>query len=271
MLRVVYDVDDTLWGLNKVVFPLIDSSLTEEDAIIYECAENPRLTSEQRRKALQLYGDPDVFSSCEFYEGVDRICDIEKNGLAETWISSSNFNEGTRDVKLIRLLHRIPDLKLHHICMTVNGDHRRVQGHILVDDRPQNVIDNDFMYYVIIRKPYNKDFNFPENKNVIMVDSLSEAITTVERIVHEEIQRSRVFAPGEIVQYFKQEMEPRGSSRYIYQFIGKATDPQGNDFAVYRQINSSQMLLKPLTEFNAFVDKDVYPAVNQMYEFEKIN
>lgn len=182
-MKIVYDVDDTLWGLNRVVYPMIAPGLTEKDAITFNCTKNPHLTKEQQQRALKLYSDPEIVKLCKFFDGIERVFDLEVSGKAEVWISSSNSGEDTKQMKEGRLLREIPNVNPEHLRLTTGFDHTREPGDILVDDRADNVINSDFKYYVLINQPHNRNVVFPENKSVVRVDTLIEAIDVVERIV----------------------------------------------------------------------------------------
>ena len=181
-LKVVYDLDDTVWGLNDVVYRR-RMGLDPQIATYYNFIDNPSLTDEQKKHIRMLYENPDVFCECEFYPGVERIYDLEKTGCADVWICSSCLNEQVMDVKIHRLYHEVPNINKTHLRLSCDGSHKRESGNILVDDRLQNIINEDFTYNILIDKPYNQCDSFPEGKIVYRVSSLNEAVNMVEAII----------------------------------------------------------------------------------------
>lgn len=182
MRKVVYDVDDTLWNLDGTICNIlsIDISLI----VTYRVFDNPYLTEKQKNDIFSMYGNPDIFKRLEFYPGIERIFDLEKEGKAEVWISSANLNNAVRDIKLRRLME-IPNINKEHIRLTVgkNVHQGRVNGDILIDDSLQNIVDSNFEYNILMDMPHNRDLSMAKDKNIIRVRTLQEAVDIVEKII----------------------------------------------------------------------------------------
>lgn len=184
---VVYDVDDTLWSLNGTICDI--HGLDLEDCVSYGVMDNPILSEEDKKKIYESYGNPDIFKQCRFYEGYERIFDLEQRGMANVWISSANLNEAVRDIKKERLENEIPNVNVGHIRLTVANQayQGRVPGYILIDDSIVNISRADFAYNILIDMPYNRNMDEIERlcsgKNIIRVHSLIEAVDMVEKII----------------------------------------------------------------------------------------
>lgn len=184
-LRVVYDVDDTLWNVSQTICDVHD--LNFDDIVTYVAVNNPRLNEKQKQVMLAAYGEPEIFKQCKFYDGYERIFDLEKNGIAEVWISSGNMTEAVMAVKAKRLEEEVANINMNHVRLTCSTQiyQGRVTGDILVDDSLMNMIKGDFKYNILIDMPHNRneDDIAAAKKEIIRVTSLSEAVDLVEDIV----------------------------------------------------------------------------------------
>lgn len=185
-MRIVYDVDDTLWGLNEEICRTYN--IDKEKIHTYNIHENELLTEWEKNVILQGYSDVEIFKRCKFFKGTDHIFDLEVEGKAEVWLSSANLTEDVRDVKLKRL-EGIRNINLGHIVMTVaNTTYQgRKSGDILVDDSAKNIYKENFAYNILIDYPHNRDLSKLEeaygHRKIIRVKSLEEAIREVEVLV----------------------------------------------------------------------------------------
>lgn len=193
-LKIIYDVDDTLWNLTDTVYE--KNGLTRADATVYTVTDNPNLNKKQIKNIYRDFSDPHLFTECKFYDGHKRIFDIDKAGKADVYISSGNLTEAVRDVKLIRLLHEIPNIRPENIRMTVMSQvHQgRELGDILIDDSMRNIIDHDFTLNIVVAMPHNQNTIVP-NKNIIRAKTLNDAVDIIETIVEYQ-QRTGVINYG---------------------------------------------------------------------------
>lgn len=183
---VVYDVDDTLWSLNGTICEIHGIDL--EKMVSYRVLDNDLLTEDEKNAVFKGYGDTEIFRQCKFYDGVERIFDLEKDGLANVWISSANLSDYIRNVKMERLSNEIPNINMSHVELTVgaNAYQGRVPGYILVDDSLHNIRNSNFEWNILIDMPHNRDLTGFEDKNIIRAFSLAEAVDIVEKIIKEE-------------------------------------------------------------------------------------
>ena len=187
-MRVVYDVDDTLWDCVTDVYAHI--GLTPADATHYVWSENAKLAPHQIEGLVAAYSSADFMSKFKFHDGYERIYDAEMDGKAEVWISSANLSKEAAVAKMIRLMENVPNINPAQVRLTVGKSHAqgRVVGDILVDDNVLNVDSSDFRYNILIEKPYTRgDLGLFDKvcreKNVILVSSLSDAVDVVEYII----------------------------------------------------------------------------------------
>lgn len=187
---VCYDVDDTLWELNSVVYNgIFVPGLKPSYATEFNPHDNKLLTKDQADAVMSCYNNPEIFKTLVFYDGIEHLFDIEKDGLAEVWITSSNCNMDVMNIKHERILNEIPNVNPDHIRFTLSPDHSRKPGDILVDDSVKNIACSDFKWNILIDHPWNTER--PEyietlldsKKNVYRVYSLKEAIALVQEII----------------------------------------------------------------------------------------
>lgn len=183
---IVYDVDDTLWSLNGTICEIHGIDL--EKMVSYRVLDNDLLTEDEKNAVFKGYGDTEIFRQCKFYDGIERIFDLEKDGLANVWISSANLSDYIRDVKMERLSNEVPNINMSHVALTVGASayQGRVPGYILVDDSLHNIRNSNFEWNILIDMPHNRDLTGFEDKNIIRAFSLAEAVDIVEKIIKEE-------------------------------------------------------------------------------------
>lgn len=186
MLKIIYDVDDTIWQLNRTICNLygLDCNRIKE----YDITKTTVLTEEEKRILLESYHNAEIFKLCQYNKGYERVFNLERLGLANVYISSASLNEEIRKVKEYRLLKEIPNINKKHVKLTVgrNTYQGRVKGDILIDDSPINIEKEDFKYNILINQPYNYGIVF--SKPVIRVDSLNQAVDVVEEFVRNDVK-----------------------------------------------------------------------------------
>lgn len=183
---VVYDVDDTMWSLNGTICEI--NGIDLEKMVSYKVLDNDLLTDDEKNAVFKGYGDVETFKRCKFYDGVERIFDLDKAGLAHVWISSANLSDDIRNVKLERLANEVPNINMEQVRLTVGASayQGRVPGYILVDDSLHNIRNSNFEWNILIDMPHNRDLSGFEDKNIVRAFSLAEAVDMVEKIIKEE-------------------------------------------------------------------------------------
>lgn len=274
-LKIVYDVDDTLWGLNDVVYGKME--IPADMAVTFNCTDNPNLSEQQALDMLALYKDPHTYQLCEFYSGIERVFSADASGDAEVWICSSCHNPAIAFVKNIRLSKEVPHSRPEHFYFDTDGKHFRVPGDVLVDDRLKNITESDFRYNILIDKPYNrKDVSLPDGHILVRVSSLNEAVDEVEKIIISEYAKDRNFQPGDIVRHFKQQYVQDGSKKHYYRYLGTALHTETKEIlAIYQMLfpdseGVRKTFARPMHMFAEPVDVDKYPDALQSYRLEKV-
>lgn len=186
---IVYDVDDVLNDLNSVVTRELGLEISKQYR--FKIVENTKtLTPDQMQAIIEAYGNPEIFKKTRLMPGADTICNIEKTGLAEVRIRSSNVNADIGTIKISKLIPAIPGLTLDKITMfyginsikTIDGE-----ADIVIEDS----IENLFRYSsrvtkILLDAGYNQAHNYgttDEAHGITRVTGLLDAIDIVEQLV----------------------------------------------------------------------------------------
>lgn len=187
MKKIVFDVDDTLWALNKKV--------CEKTGILYEkfstflIYENPLLTESEKKQILLEYGNPELFKNISWFKGIKRIKQLKN---VDIYINSNNLNQKCAENKFYEL-QKILNLPEDHIIMNITGKKQKnikkkkidEDTYIFVDDSPHNIAMSSARYNIMIRTPWNQSESAKKlikDKNVIFCSNLNELIDTIEKI-----------------------------------------------------------------------------------------
>ena len=68
-IRVVFDMDDILWDLNRVATDM--AKIPYDKIIVFHVSENPLLTEEQKKALKQAYSSDELFDNMVWYEGAE--------------------------------------------------------------------------------------------------------------------------------------------------------------------------------------------------------
>lgn len=184
MRKVVFDVDDTLWLLNKRV-----ASITGIDygkLTIFSVHDNTNLTDDEKQKMLHVYADTETFKDIEWDAAIEHIRSIP----ADIYINSNNSTEEIAEIKR-KQIHSVLDIPDDHIVMNITGLKKSSitkkvideDTYILVDDSLHNIEMSTAVYNIVIKRPWNQHSPIPVDKNIIFVDDLYDAIATVNSIL----------------------------------------------------------------------------------------
>lgn len=184
MRKVIFDVDDTLWSLNKRVAKI--TGIDYDKLTIFSVHDNTNLTENEKQEMLRVYADTDTFRDIKWDDGIEHIGSIP----ADIYINSNNSTEEIAKVKREQL-HGILDIPDDHIVMNITGLKKSSitkkvideDTYILVDDSLHNIEMSTAVYNIVIRRPWNQHSPVPEGKNIIFVDNLYNAILTVNGIL----------------------------------------------------------------------------------------
>ena len=69
--NVVFDLDDTLWPLNKVACRLLNIDFSKINCFV--ASENKLLTDDEKYRLMSLYSDPELWKHISWYSGYKTL------------------------------------------------------------------------------------------------------------------------------------------------------------------------------------------------------
>ena len=191
MKKIIFDVDDTLWSLNKKICNELD--IPYENITTFSVHENPFLTERERQQMLSKYSDPNSFKNITWFDGIEQIENIKD---ADIYLNSNSSNElcSAEKRQQLRAVLNIPD---DHITINTTGNKKKdivkksidEDTFIFVDDSPHNVSMSPAKYNIMICTPWNQSENgktIVKDKNVLYCKTLIEAINLVQKLINNE-------------------------------------------------------------------------------------
>lgn len=184
--KIVFDVDDILWGLNKIATD--KANIDYNKIVVYSAKENYLLTEDERRRLLEVYSDPDTFRYINWYDGVEDIIRLEQKG-AEVYINSNSFNIEISELKR-KQLKSILDLPDDRLILNVLTDCKKKEigdgVWCFVDDSPHNIASSTAVYNIAVKTPWNTSKHALDvigDKDVIILDTLKDVINHIDCIL----------------------------------------------------------------------------------------
>lgn len=156
---VVYDNDDVLFPLNEII-------CTKRNINIHKITDfyintNKRLTSAEKEIIMQDYKDPDTFADMHYYEGADKIKEVERlSDLIQVWICSNSFSREIANHKL-RQLPAITGITPDRIALNIINDENNTEKKlpdnvtIFIDDSPYNIAKSSAKLNIMVKQPWN--------------------------------------------------------------------------------------------------------------------
>lgn len=158
LLKVVYDVDDVLWGLNRRVERIlgIDKSRNVE----YCISRSPTFSPAEQSAIMKCFHDAETFKQMAFFPGASEILDCEPYG-ATVRIHSNCLTAAIAEQKRIQLHKLLPSLKPAFIKLSVvtpaaNRKAIDQDAYIFVDDSPYNIASSTAKFNLVPRQPWNQ-------------------------------------------------------------------------------------------------------------------
>lgn len=186
MRVVVFDVDDTGWGLNDRICNILGIDINKLKAFYIK--HNEELNENQKDLILEKYSDPKMFENIEWYEGFESIFDLEQFGCT-VHINSNCNTQDVKDTKHIELVDKLgfPDEKVT-LNVVKDSKNKNIDDniYILVDDSPFNIAKSKAKYNISLKKPWNTSKQGLEtigDKKVIFCDNFIEILRTVEELL----------------------------------------------------------------------------------------
>ncbi len=179
-IKVVYDYDDVLWGLNQRAYANLGIPL--EKNIDFAVSDNHRLTKLEKQSLLRAYSNSQTFLNINFFDYLEEILKVEELG-ATVYINSNCYTREILELKQAQLRQALPQFNPEHIRLNliVNGNakHKPIDQDttILVDDSPYNIASSEAEYNIFPEYPWNtttKAKNQVKDKNVFWRPNLHE-------------------------------------------------------------------------------------------------
>lgn len=194
MIKIIFDMDDTLWSLNKRICQ--HTGIPYEKIITFSIHENPLLTESEKQITLSSYGNTAMFENIEWFDGISQLNDMIHDENINVFINSNSINETCSALKR-RQLHEILDLPDDHIIINdINGKKKNViqktidsDTYIFVDDSPHNVAMSPAEYNIMIKTPWNQSDagkTIVKDKNVIYCDDFNHVLKTIYEILNQK-------------------------------------------------------------------------------------
>ncbi len=157
--NVVFDLDDTLWPLNKIACKLLNIDFRKINCFI--ASENKLLNDDEKSKLISLYGNPELWKHISWYSGYKTLMDLERYN-AKVWIISNCMNQEVADFKRSFLSKElnIPD---NQIILNVSSEVREKKlvedTYILADDSPFNIENSNATYNIVPNRAWNQSIH----------------------------------------------------------------------------------------------------------------
>lgn len=187
MRNIVFDLDDTLWHLNKRASELTGIDFNKLKTFVTK--ENPLLTEEEQTILLDIYANPILWEKMEWIDGAKSIYSFEQ--LADdikVYIVSNCMNQQVADYKRSFLSKElsIPDNQIIlNVSMGAKKKKMIDNVYIFIDDSPYNIADSKAKYTIIPNKPWNQNVE-NSNTKLYRVDNFNDILNMIRSIILEE-------------------------------------------------------------------------------------
>ena len=185
MDKVVFDIDDILWPLNKRIANLYN--IDHNALVTYSIFDNPILNDIQKDCVLKAYSNPELFKDINWFPGADMIMDLEKCGV-KVFLNSNCFHKEIAKLKYEQI-HKLIDIPDSQFILNVYGEDV-IEGHkdknigdgvfAFVDDSPHNLIKANAQYLYTLNRPWNINCPNLEAITILRFDNLMDIITDIK-------------------------------------------------------------------------------------------
>lgn len=169
--NVVFDLDDTLWPLNKKAAAMAKIELSKLTNFVVE--DNILLTSNEKRRLLEVYNSIDLWKDIQYEPKATEIYKLEELN-AKVYINSNCLTQEIADFKR-SFLSDVFNLPQNQIILNVVScprDKRMIDNmFIFADDSPFNIAKSTAKYNLVPNKAWNRVIH---NENIHRFDSFEE-------------------------------------------------------------------------------------------------
>lgn len=177
--KIVFDVDDVLWGFNERVSEM--TGIPMKALVTYNINKNPTLTDKERKKIIDCYGSSETFKRIEWYDGVLDLLKLENNGY-EVYINTNSLTDeiGELKRKQLKSVLALSDSRMSFNTIS-NPEHKSIDDDVyyFVDDSPHNIEKSNAEVNIVINKPWNTSENgvsIMKGKNIVRFDTLRQVL-----------------------------------------------------------------------------------------------
>ena len=181
--KVVFDIDDTLWSLNKRI--ALRTGIDYNKMTIFSVHDNQNLTSEEKNLLLSSYADSSIFENIEWDKGIELINELN----ADVYINSNNLTQEIAEIKS-QQIHEILNIPDDHITMNICNKKSDTTSkiidddtYIFIDDSPHNIEMSNAKFNIMIRRPWNEHYLQSGIKSVIYADDLYDVLRHIKSIL----------------------------------------------------------------------------------------
>lgn len=182
MKKIVFDLDDTLWNLNKRACEL--TGIDYNKITTFKATENRNLTIDEKNKLLNMYQNPSLWDHITYCKGAEYIHKLEKLGV-KVYINTNCMTKSVADFKrkfLSRDLHLPNDQIIIKVEESTNHKILDSDVFIFVDDSSFNIEKSTAKYTIIPNKPWNQTV-VNNNSDLLRFNSLIDIINCIEILV----------------------------------------------------------------------------------------
>lgn len=183
MKKIIFDIDDILWGLNERAAKM--ANLEYEKLTSFSVPLNKNLTKEEAKILTSVYENPSLFENIIWFNGIERIDSLP----ADVHIVSNIFQKEVDTLKRTQLhsVLNIPDEKIH-LNLVTDATKKTIpeDTYIFVDDSPYNIAASPAKHNIMLKRPWNQSENGKQiigDKPVKMFDTLNEIIDYIETLL----------------------------------------------------------------------------------------
>lgn len=223
--KVIFDIDDTLWGLNAKISK--HTGIPFEKFITFKLELNDLLSNEEKDLVLDWYSTTKLFENIEWFEGIHRINDLN----ADVYINSNVYAKEIESLKRNQI-HEVLDIDDNHIILnTITNGSVGIKSidsdvFIFVDDSPYNIANSKAKYNIMLHRPWNTSEygqNIISDTSVIICDTLNDIIDTIEILLKKEAEYMSLEEILNNIMYdvtFSNGIKLHGTLEYVSQHFG---------------------------------------------------
>ena len=181
--KIVFDMDDILWGLNEKATKLANVDYNKLVSFITQ--DNPVLNDDEKARMLSTYNSLELFRDIHWFDGVVRLNELK----ADVHIVSNIFALDIGDIKRTQLLNilTIPTKNIH-LNLVRDAKKKTIDNDtfIFVDDSPYNIANSPAEHNIMLARPWNTSKYGKEilgSTKYKMFDSLNEIIDYIETLL----------------------------------------------------------------------------------------